>query len=114
AAAEGSKNQGVDSGLQAAAGRTCTHSHRGHGCGESQKFQISWYQYQQGSELDTPYWCGYKDSETEALFSAATAEICMDCTVLTNFYRCTIETILTGRITTWFGNSTAQDRKTLQ
>ena len=38
----------------------------------------------------------------------------MDCTVLTNFYRCTIESILTGGITTWFGNSTAQDRKTLQ
>ena len=38
----------------------------------------------------------------------------MDCTILTNFYRCTIESILTGGITTWFGNSTAQDRKTLQ
>ena len=38
----------------------------------------------------------------------------MDCEILTNFYRCTIESILTVSITTWYGNSTAHDRKTLQ
>ncbi|KAK1802495.1 hypothetical protein P4O66_022147 [Electrophorus voltai] len=34
--------------------------------------------------------------------------------VLRNFYTCTIESILTGNITVWFGNSTKQDRQTLQ
>ncbi|KAK3529834.1 hypothetical protein QTP86_007200 [Hemibagrus guttatus] len=34
--------------------------------------------------------------------------------VLRNFYFCTIESILTGNITTWFGNSTMQDRRALQ
>ncbi|KAM9451170.1 uncharacterized protein Hap1MRO34_021554 [Clarias gariepinus] len=34
--------------------------------------------------------------------------------VLRNFYSCTIESILTGNITTWFGNSTMQDRRALQ
>ncbi|KAI5100390.1 ankyrin repeat domain-containing protein 27 isoform X2, partial [Silurus meridionalis] len=30
------------------------------------------------------------------------------------FYTCTIESVLTGRITSWFGNSTMQDRRALQ
>ncbi|KAK1796932.1 hypothetical protein P4O66_000896 [Electrophorus voltai] len=34
--------------------------------------------------------------------------------VLQNFYTCTIESILTGNITVWFGNSTKQDRQALQ
>ncbi|KAK1798158.1 hypothetical protein P4O66_000652 [Electrophorus voltai] len=34
--------------------------------------------------------------------------------VLRNFYTCTIESILTGNITVWFGNSTKQDRQALQ
>ncbi|KAK1787403.1 hypothetical protein P4O66_002727 [Electrophorus voltai] len=34
--------------------------------------------------------------------------------VLQNFYSCTIESILTGNITVWFGNSTKQDRQALQ
>ncbi|KAK1791996.1 hypothetical protein P4O66_001780 [Electrophorus voltai] len=34
--------------------------------------------------------------------------------MLWNFYTCTIESILTGNITIWFGNSTKQDRQALQ
>ncbi|KAK1787712.1 hypothetical protein P4O66_015934 [Electrophorus voltai] len=34
--------------------------------------------------------------------------------VLQNFYPCTIESILKGNITVWFGNSTKQDRQALQ
>ncbi|KAK1784141.1 hypothetical protein P4O66_021149 [Electrophorus voltai] len=34
--------------------------------------------------------------------------------VLRNFFTCTIESILTGNITVWFGNSTKQDRQALQ
>ena len=33
---------------------------------------------------------------------------------LTNFYRCTIESILSGCITTWYGNCSAHNRKALQ
>ena len=33
---------------------------------------------------------------------------------LHNFYTCTIESILTSNITTWYGNSTIQDRSALQ
>ncbi|KAF7699141.1 hypothetical protein HF521_003883, partial [Silurus meridionalis] len=34
--------------------------------------------------------------------------------VLKTFYTCTIESVLTGSITSWFGNSTMQDRRALQ
>ncbi|KAK3558481.1 hypothetical protein QTP86_018134, partial [Hemibagrus guttatus] len=34
--------------------------------------------------------------------------------VLKTFYTCSIESILTGSITAWFGNSTKQDRQALQ
>ncbi|KAK3543111.1 hypothetical protein QTP70_011649 [Hemibagrus guttatus] len=34
--------------------------------------------------------------------------------VLRNFYSCTVESILKGNITTWFGNNTMQDRRALQ
>ena len=33
---------------------------------------------------------------------------------LTNFYRCTIESILSASITAWYGNCTALNRKALQ
>ncbi len=34
--------------------------------------------------------------------------------ILRSFYTCTVESILTGCITAWFGNSTAGNRKTLR
>ncbi len=34
--------------------------------------------------------------------------------ILTTFYRCTIESVLTSCITVWYGNCSAADRKTLQ
>ncbi|KAI5630012.1 gastrula zinc finger protein XlCGF28.1-like [Silurus asotus] len=34
--------------------------------------------------------------------------------VLKTFYTCTIKSVLTGSITSWFGNSTMQDRRALQ
>ena len=38
----------------------------------------------------------------------------MDSVILTNFYRCTIESILTGCITVWYGSWQAKDRKVLR
>ncbi len=38
----------------------------------------------------------------------------MSPTILRSFYTCTVESILTGCITSWFGNSTAGNRKALQ
>ncbi|KAI4886925.1 hypothetical protein NFI96_030443 [Prochilodus magdalenae] len=38
----------------------------------------------------------------------------MDPRILRTFYTCTVESILTGSITTWYGNCTASERKALQ
>ncbi len=38
----------------------------------------------------------------------------MSPSILRSFYSCTVESILTGCITTWFGNSTAGNRRALQ
>ena len=38
----------------------------------------------------------------------------MSATTLTNFYRCTIESILSGCITAWYGSCSVQDRNKLQ
>ncbi|XDV11707.1 hypothetical protein PO909_000565 [Leuciscus waleckii] len=38
----------------------------------------------------------------------------MTSNILKSFYTCTVENILTGGITAWFGNSTAGNRKALQ
>ncbi len=38
----------------------------------------------------------------------------MSPSILRSFYTCTVESILTGCITAWFGNSTAGNRKALQ
>ncbi|KAI4883889.1 hypothetical protein NFI96_010254 [Prochilodus magdalenae] len=38
----------------------------------------------------------------------------MSAQILSNFYRSTIESVLTSSITVWYGNCTAQDRKALQ
>ena len=37
----------------------------------------------------------------------------IDSVILTNFYRCTINSILTGCITLWYGSCTHRDRKVL-
>ena len=38
----------------------------------------------------------------------------VDPQILKRFYSCTIESILTGYITAWYGNCSASDRKALQ
>jgi len=38
----------------------------------------------------------------------------MSAKTLTNFYRCTIESILSGCVTAWFGSCSTADRKALQ
>ncbi|KAJ8346612.1 hypothetical protein SKAU_G00280130 [Synaphobranchus kaupii] len=45
---------------------------------------------------------------------AADKRFGMGTQVLTNFYTCTIESILTYSLTSWFGSSTTQDQKVLQ
>uniref|UniRef100_A0AAZ3PLI8 Alkylated DNA repair protein AlkB homologue 8 N-terminal domain-containing protein n=1 Tax=Oncorhynchus tshawytscha TaxID=74940 RepID=A0AAZ3PLI8_ONCTS len=41
-------------------------------------------------------------------------KFCLSPKALTNFYRCTIESILSGCITAWYGNCSAHNHKALQ
>eukprot|EP00061_Rhincodon_typus_P005993 g26159.t1 len=52
--------------------------------------------------------------EIEGLASWRLRKFGMSIRTLTNFYRCTIESILSGYIMAWYGNCSAQDHKKLQ
>ncbi|KAI3377544.1 hypothetical protein L3Q82_008720, partial [Scortum barcoo] len=54
-----------------------------------------------------------KSSQTAALL-VRLRRLNMDFMILCNFYRCTIESILTGCITAWYSSCTALNRKALQ
>ena len=55
-----------------------------------------------------------KFSRQRLFFLRRMRRLNMDSRFLCNFYRCIIESILTGCITTWYGSCTAMNRKALQ
>ncbi len=55
-----------------------------------------------------------KKSHQRLFFMRRLRKFGMSPSILRSFYTCTVESILTGCITTWFGNSTAGNRKALQ
>ena len=57
--------------------------------------------------------CG-EEGATAPLQSQEAEEMWLVTKTLTNFYRCTIESILLGCITAWYGNYTARNRRALQ
>ncbi|KAI4897459.1 hypothetical protein NFI96_029061 [Prochilodus magdalenae] len=63
-------------------------------------------------ELHTPLFIGGTEVERVKTFKFLGVHISKDLTC--NFYRSTIESVLTSSITVWYGNCTAQDRKALQ
>ncbi len=55
-----------------------------------------------------------KKSHQRLFFLRRLRKFGMNPSILRSFYTCTVESILTGCITAWFGNSTAGNRKALQ
>ncbi len=55
-----------------------------------------------------------KKSHQRLFFLRRLRKFGMSPSILRSFYTCTVESILTGCITPWFGNSTAGNRKALQ
>eukprot|EP00061_Rhincodon_typus_P015283 g42874.t1 len=55
-----------------------------------------------------------KKAQQCLFFLRSLRKFVMSIRTLTNFYRYTIESILSGRIMAWYGNCSAQDRKKLQ
>ena len=70
---------------------------------------------------DNLKWSTYTDSvvkkaqQLQHLFNLRRLKKCgMSLKTLTNFHRCTIESILSGCITAWYGNCTPDNRRVLQ
>ncbi|XP_054650702.1 uncharacterized protein LOC129191401 [Dunckerocampus dactyliophorus] len=55
-----------------------------------------------------------KKSQRRLYFLRRLRKFGMSTTILSCFYRCTIESVLTASITVWYGNCTTRDRKALQ
>ncbi len=55
-----------------------------------------------------------KKSHQRLFFLRRLRKFEMSPSILRSFYTCTVESILTGCITAWFGDSTASNRKALQ
>eukprot|EP00061_Rhincodon_typus_P013056 g39190.t1 len=55
-----------------------------------------------------------KKAQQRLFFLRWLKKVGMSLRTLTNLYRCTTESTLSGCITTWYGNCSAQDRKRLQ
>ena len=55
-----------------------------------------------------------KEGSTVPLQPHEAEYICLCPSLFTNFYRCTIKSILSGRLTAWYGNCTARNRRALQ
>lgn len=55
-----------------------------------------------------------KEARKRLFFLRRLRRFGMDARILSNFYRCTIESILTGCVTAWHGSYTSNDRKALQ
>lgn len=83
--------------------------HWGFSSGESELFQVPWYSHQQGSELVTSHWCGHRVAWQLLLFLRWLRRFGLSSGTLINFYRYTVESTLSGEITTWYGYSTTYD-----
>eukprot|EP00061_Rhincodon_typus_P014416 g41417.t1 len=55
-----------------------------------------------------------KKAQQRLLFFRRLRKFGVPITFLTNFYRCTIESTVSGTIMAWYGNCSAQDHKKLQ
>eukprot|EP00061_Rhincodon_typus_P005355 g24762.t1 len=68
---------------------------------------------------DNLSWASHRDATVKKIqrhlfFLRQLRKFGMSTKSLINFYRCTIESILSGCITAWYGNCSTQDRKKLQ
>lgn len=98
--------------------RTQSCLHQWDTCGETQQPQVPQGPYQQGNEVDNPYWvvrtanqCLFflTEERRKRLKRFSTKK-----KILCNFYRCTMWSVLSGCIVAWFGSSSKQDWKALQ
>ncbi len=133
------QDQGAGGGFQETEQRTHTHHHQQDTCGAGE--QLSRH-FRRQSREHTPItinktpvervssflgihitedltWSAHTDAvlkkaHQRLFFLRRLRKFGMSPSILRSFYTCTVESILTGCITAWFGNSTAGNRKALQ
>ena len=102
----------ADCGLQEKEDRARPHSHR-RGCsGAGSELQVPWCPHHQKINKDTKTVLKWAQRNLFPLRRLNT--FVMGPQIIKRFYNCTIESILTGCITAWYGNCSASARKALQ
>ncbi len=106
------QDQGAGGGFQETEQRTHTHHHR-------QDTWVNSFKFLSVHITEDLTWSAHTDavlkkSHQRLFFLRWLRKFGMSPRILRSFYTCTVESILTGCITAWFGNSTAGNRKALQ
>ncbi len=108
------QDQGAGGGFQETEQRTHTHLHRQDTCGGVNSFKFLGVHITEDLTWSTHTDAVLKKAHQRLFFLRRLRKFGMSPSILRSFYTCTVERILTGCITAWFGNSTAGNRKALQ
>ncbi len=108
------QDQGAGGGFQETEQRTNTHHHRQDTCGAGNSFKFLGVHITEDLTWSAHTDAVLKKSHQRLFFLRLLRKFGMSPSILRSFYTCTVESILTGCITAWFGNSTAGNRKALQ
>ncbi len=94
--------------------REHTHHHRQDTCGAGKQLYVPRHSHHCYLTWSAHTDAVLKKSHQRLFFLRRLRKFGMSPSILRSFYTCTVESILTGCITVWFGNSTAGNRKALQ
>ncbi len=83
-------------------------------CGAGKHLQVPRRSHHRGSHMVRSHRCSAEEVTPCLFFLRRLRKFGMSPSILRSSYTCTLESILTGCITAWFGNSTAGNRKALQ
>ncbi len=108
------QDQGAGGGFQETEQRTHTHLHRQDTCGGVNSFKFLCVHITEDLTWSVSHRRSAEEGTSAPLLPETAEEVWTSPSILRSFYTCTVESILTGCITAWFGNSTAGNRKALQ
>ncbi len=105
---------GAGGGLQETEQRTHTHHHRQDTCGAGEQLKFLGVHITEDLTWSAHTDAVLKKAHQRLFFLRRLRKFGTSPRILRSFYTCTVDSILTGCITAWFGNSTAGNRRALQ